>query len=238
MGSPKEALNFARTLRRKTRLFPGVEVVIAPSFTLLPSVALALKGSVLKVGAQSVSPYTDSKRTGEVSAAMLKLAGATHVIVGHSERRAEGEDDEVINAQLQNVVAQNLSPILCVGEEERTQDGAHFATIEKQLGGALKGIKNIPGLVVAYEPVWAIGKSAAEALDAQSLTEMVIFIRKTLADLLDRKEALKVPILYGGSVEPENTVKLLKDGGVSGFLVGHASSELDSFVEILKACKR
>lgn len=236
--SPKEAANFARALRRKARAFSGVEAVIAPAYPLIPAVAEALKGSSVHTGAQTLSVFDDGAHTGFVSAHMLKEAGATYVLVGHSERRAEGETDEMIRTELGHASVAGLTPVLCVGESERNAEGSHFGVIEKQLSSALQGI---PGsalkLIVAYEPVWAIGKSASDSIDVQALTEVVIFIRKTLTENIDRKAALKVPILYGGSVEPQNAGNLIKESGVSGFLVGHASTELDSFVEILKAVR-
>jgi triosephosphate isomerase len=125
-----------------------------------------------------------------------------------------------------------------VGETERLPDGSHFSYIAAQLSSALEGaLPHAAKMLVAYEPVWAIGKSATEAMQPSELEETVIFIRKTLADLLGRSDALKVPILYGGSVEGENAHALLTQGGVNGFLVGHASATLNSFVEILKACR-
>lgn len=235
--SPDAAKKFAQGLRKRSRAFVGVEAWLAPSFTLLPTVAAALKGSSIKVGAQRVAPYDDAKHTGEVNATMLKSAGATFVIVGHSEQRADGMTDEMVHAQLVRATSAGLTAVLCIGEKERDPAGGHFATIESQLRSALISI-NPNKVLIAYEPVWAIGKSAESALDPASLEEMVIFIRKTLAEILDRAQALKVPILYGAAVEAENADALVKGGGVNGLLVGHASSDLDSFIEILKACKK
>ncbi|MBX4192326.1 triose-phosphate isomerase [Candidatus Parcubacteria bacterium] len=236
--SPQEAKKFVSTLRRRSRLFSGVEVVIAPTHTLLSTVVLALKGSQIKPGAQDVSIFDSGAHTGYVSASSLKHIGVTHVIISHSERRAQGENDEMFRIELERAAQAGLTPILCIGETERHVDGAHFNVIEKQLS-ILSGLKSaIDKLVIAYEPVWAIGKTASEAMRPQELTETVIFIRKTLADYIDRKDALKIPILYGGSAEPSNVGDLLKEGQVNGFLVGHASAEFDSFIQILKACKK
>lgn len=239
--SPERAVGFVRALRRKTRTFPGVSVVIAPAFPLITPVAAALKGSSIHIGAQTLSPYVDEKQTGEVSASILKHADVSFVIVGHSERRAAGEADEMVRAQLRAAIGEGLIPILCVGERERDASGGHFTTIARQLSSALgeKNTKNsIKRLVVAYEPVWAIGKSADAAMSPADLQETVIFIRKTLADILGRAIALRTAILYGGSVEGENAGTLAKDGGVAGFLVGHASADVDTFLPILKACAK
>lgn len=246
----EEAKKFAAHLRKKTRAFPGVTVVLAPSFPLIPAVAEALsargrsalggKNSSIKVGAQAVSPFEDVQHTGEVPAALLKDFGVSYVLVGHSERRATGETDEMVRGSFIQAISNKLVPVLCVGERERDLGGNHFAFLERQLIFALKNIsKRAPlKLVIAYEPVWAIGKTAADAMRPAELQEMVIFIRKTLASVLPHAVALRTPILYGGSVEGENADVLIEEGGVNGFLVGHASVKLDSFIEILKACQR
>jgi len=238
VDSPLVAKKFAQTLRRKTRSFPGVEAAIAPSFALLPTVAAALKGSSVRVGAQTVSAHESGAHTGEVSAHTLKALGAQFVVVGHSERRLL-ETDEVVHEQLVRTAAAGLAPVLCVGEHERTPDGSHFSFIAEQIRSALMGAQSLSQkLVIAYEPVWAIGKSASDAMKPHEVQETIIFIRKTLAEMLSRQEALRIPVIYGGSVEPENAAALITEGGVSGFLVGHASAELDSFLSILQACKK
>lgn len=238
--SPEEAKKFASGLRRKRRLFNGVDVVIAPAFTLLPVVAAALKGSSLRLGGQTVSEHDGGAHTGFVSASMLRKIGATHVIVGHSERRAAGETDAMIHAQLAAACKEGLTAVLCIGEHERDAAGAYLSVITQQIQTALKNFAQAEAgkLVIAYEPVWAIGKTASDAMKSYELREMSIFIKKTLAEIFERKAALRVPILYGGSVEPGNAKSLVEDGDVSGFLVGHASAELGPFVEILKACKK
>ncbi len=230
--SPQAAKLLVSGLKRKAASYAGVDVWIAPPFTILP----LLKG--LKLGGQAVSAV-EGAHTGDVSAAMLKAAGAHFVLIGHSERRAKGESDEAVHQQLVNAAKAGLVPVLCVGEAERSPDGAHFTFIEEQLASALRGAQSLASkLIVAYEPIWAIGKTAEQAMQPADLEETVIFIRKTLADILGRKDALKVPILYGGSVEPQNAEALIAHGAVAGFLVGHASAELDSFIAILRACRK
>ena len=171
---------------------------------------------------------------------MLRDAGASMVIVGHSERRAIGETNELVRAQVVNASQAGLGVVLCVGEVERDPSGAYFSYVATQLSSALKDVSPAAHakLVVAYEPVWAIGKSAADALQPQDVQEMIIFIRKILTEIFDRPIAATIPILYGGSVEPENAGDLMRGGGVSGFLVGHASTTLESFIGIILACKK
>jgi triosephosphate isomerase (TIM) len=237
VDSPEAAKKFSAGLRRALPKLKGVEAWVAPAYTLLPGVAVALKGSTIKVGGQALSAQSGA-HTGEVSGRMLKQVGATFTIVGHSERRAAGTTNADVRAQLVAAAEAGLVPVLCIGELERdAQSGAHFSTIEEQLGSALRQ-GPIAKLVVAYEPVWAIGKSADAAMQPAEVEEMVIFIRKTLANLVGRETADKTTILYGGSVEPENADLLIKHGGVGGFLVGHASAELQSFLNILKACQK
>lgn len=238
LEKPEEAKRFASALRKRARAFVGVDAALAPSFTLLPTVAAALAGSPIKVGAQAVSAHEAGAHTGDVSAVMAKAAGASFTLVGHSERRAAGDTNALVHEQLVRAASVGMNVILCVGEVERTQDGAYFTEVEEQLASAFKGAQSYASRVtIAYEPVWAIGKSAADAMQPNEVHEMVIFIRKVLSQLLDRTAAMKLPVLYGGSVEPANAVALMAESGASGFLVGHASAELDSFIEILKACK-
>ncbi len=230
---------FAKSLRTKLRSLPYAAVSITPPYILIPALAKALARSSVALGAQAVSAAASGAHTGEVSANMLKKAGATFSIIGHSERRALGESNEAVRAQMLELSQVGLGAILCVGERERDPGGEHFSFIKEQLTSALTGLpkKTVSKLVIAYEPVWAIGKSAADAMSSPEVQEAAIFIRKTLASLIEPVLAKKVPILYGGSVEAENAAAILKEGGVSGFLVGHASANLENFLGILKACK-
>lgn len=244
--SPEEARQFALALRRRARGLAGVDIFLAPPFPFIQEVARVLESSPVRVGAQAIAPYSEPAHTGSVSGAMLKGAGASFVIVGHSERRlptgqagAAGETNDMVRAQLEQAAALGLTAILCVGEREREADGEHFAFIEAQISSALEGLPPaaVKKLIVAYEPVWAIGKSAADAMKPAELEQMVIFVRKMLADTIGRSAALRTRVLYGGSVEPANAAQLLEESGVNGFLVGHASADVESFVEIIHSCK-
>lgn len=235
--TPEAALALVGALRRKARNVSGVEIAVAPPFPFVSAVAHSLKSSPVLVAVQSVSPFADEKRTGEVSAAIARTAGAALALVGHSERRALGETNETAALEAQRAIEANLRVVLCVGESARDSSGGHFSTIETQLREGLRHVVQFGSkVVIAYEPVWAIGKTASEAMGAQDLQETVIFIRKTLAEIFPRAVALRVPILYGGSVEKENAEALIAESGISGFLVGHASVDQSAFIEIVAAC--
>jgi triosephosphate isomerase len=236
---PEEARTLALGLRRKLRGLAGVDVWIAPPTPFLPTIANLLESSSIKVGTQKVSHNKNGAHTGSVSAAMIKSIGAQFVIIGHSEYRSAAGTNDKVRGQLERTLEAGMIPVLCIGEESRGVDGEHFEVIEEQLTSALKNIpKNtLKKLVIAYEPVWAIGKRVEDAMKPAQLEEMTIFIRKMLASLLDREAALKVPILYGGSVEAQNAAALIKEGNVNGLLVGRASVGLESFIEIIQAVK-
>jgi len=237
--TPEQAESFAKGLRAKMRTLKGVDVALAPSFILIPAVAEALNRSTITVGAQAVSQYHANAHTGETSAKMIRAAGASFVILGHSERRALGETNEVVRTQVLEAGAAGLGIVLCVGEVERDIGGDYFAFIKAELTSALVNLpkKSLSKLVIAYEPVWAIGKSANDAMKPQDVHEAIIYIRKILTELFERLPAQRIPILYGGSVEAENAAALLKEGAVNGFLVGHASASLETFLPILNSCK-
>src|SRR3989344_3369452 len=228
--SPEEALWLARAIKRKVGK-SGAEVVVCAPSPLTSLLSPIFAGSSVKVGAQDVSVYESGAHTGEVPARLLKASGVTYVIVGHSERRAMGESDEAIAEKMARVSDVKLIPILCVGEETRDGGGNHFGVIERQLRAGLAKVgKKAPPFVVAYEPVWAIGKKADDAMNHMELQETVIFIRKIIVSLFGRSPGLAAPVLYGGSVEETNVGSLMKEGGMQGFLVGHASLNLKAFV--------
>lgn len=229
---PESAERVVDALRRRPQLLSRAELALAPSFPLLPTLALLARGRRIALGAQTLSPYAESAHTGEVSARTLKNFGVSHVIIGHSERRAQGESDEAIAAQLTRAREVGLTAVLCVGEKERDSGGAYFTTIAEQLS-VVKNQKT--KCIIAYEPVWAIGRSAEDAMKPLELQEMAIFIRKTLANLLGRAPALKIPILYGGSVDASSARNLLAEGGVAGLLVGRASADAHSLIDLLVA---
>ena len=236
--SGKAARALALGLKRRVKNFKKVEVWIAPPMPFIAELAKAFASSKIKIGAQNVSRFGGGKHTGEVSAKMLKSADASFSIVGHSERRETGESDADIAAKVLACAEEKLCAIVCVGERARDEHGGHFDFIAGQLRAALADFPrgSAAKLVVAYEPLWAIGKMAADAIAPQDLRETAIFIRKILTEKFTRAEAAKIPILYGGSVEGVNAAELIEGGGVDGFLVGRASADAEQFLQIIAAC--
>lgn len=215
------------------------EIVICPPFTLLPEMKRSLEGhrnSYIGLGAQNLFWAEKGAYTGEISAAMLKDVGCSHVIIGHSERRhIFGEKDEDIHKKIEAALVAGLIPILCVGEtlEEREAKKA-FTVVEKQLENGLQGLtfKN-RGLVIAYEPVWAIGTGInAKAADAQ---EMLAFIRQWVRKKYGEQQADTLPILYGGSVKPANIDEFMAENDIDGALVGGASLQAGDFARIVRS---
>jgi len=214
----------------------GVEIVVAPVFTVLSTVKNALKGTNVKLAAQDCFWEEQGAFTGEVSSTMLVDAGCSHVIIGHSERRQYfGESDETVNKKIKAALQAGLTVLFCIGEtlSEREADQT-FAVIERQLTGGLDGITKdgLKCLVIAYEPVWAIG-TGKTASDAQAQA-VHAFIRGVAAKLYGNEVAETIRILYGGSVKPENIKGLMEQKDIDGALVGGASLRADSFAQIVR----
>ncbi|MDN3506268.1 MAG: triose-phosphate isomerase [Simkaniaceae bacterium] len=212
-------------------LLPQVEkasskVLIAPPFTSIAVAAAVAKGSNILIGAQNMSDVDEGAFTGEVSAGMLKDAGAQFVILGHSERRQHfGETDEHINRKLKQAIAQNIPAILCIGESEKDRtDGLSDQVLKAQLDGALQGIDNLQSLIIAYEPVWAIGTGKTATPEIAQETHQMI--RAHLSNQ-------NVPLLYGGSVKPANITTILQQPDIDGALIGGASLDVESFTQMV-----
>ncbi|MCM8800263.1 MAG: triose-phosphate isomerase [Candidatus Omnitrophica bacterium] len=212
------------------------EIVVCPPFTALSEVAELLYESNIELGAQNVHWEKEGAFTGEVSILMLKDLGCKYVIVGHSERRTYfGETDEIINKKLKAVLDEGLSPILCVGESlKQREEGLTFKILEEQIYKDLESInfQKVANLVIAYEPVWAIG--TGRTATPQIAQEAQAYIRGLLNRIYSEEISQKIRILYGGSVKPENIKELIKQPDIDGALVGGASLDLDSFSSIIK----
>lgn len=233
--SLKDAEQYGQELLPLLADHSGVEVVVCPPFTSLTVMSKIFAGSKIKLGAQNLFWEMKGAYTGEISPAMLIDAGCTYVILGHSERRQiMGENDAIINRKVRAALDAELIPILCVGEtlQERENNRAR-EVVKEQLTRDLKNITFAPqGLVIAYEPVWAIGTGVnASSDDAQ---EMIGFIRSYLAKIYDRELADSVRILYGGSVNEENIAEFMGEVDVDGALVGGASLQPNSFAGIVR----
>jgi triosephosphate isomerase (TIM) len=229
----KKLLALAKRLAGKAR---RAKIVLAPSFAHLGLLASGNRSKV-KFASQDISSTSVGPATGEVSGATLRNIGAEYVIVGHSERRTMGESDALIAEKVKRAIANGLIPILCIGEKERDADARYLMDLKKQLRAVYEPLsaRDRLRIIVAYEPVWAIGKHAGDALAASDLREMVLYIRKALSEYLPGKSAKVAPVIYGGSVEPTNIRGLAGGSGVDGFLVGHASVDPGLFAALVKA---
>jgi triosephosphate isomerase len=214
-----------------------VDVVLCPPFTGLESAAKALDGSTLKLGAQNMHFEANGAFTGEVSAPMLRALFTTHVILGHSERRTLfGEQDAFINKKVLTALKNQLRPILCVGETLAEREaGTTLKVVQTQLEAGLEGVskEQAATVIVAYEPVWAIGTGKVATTDQAQ--EVHAFIRGLLVKLYGDAIAQKIRILYGGSMKPANAPELLNQKDIDGGLIGGASLEARSFADLVKA---
>ena len=213
----------------------GVEIVVAPVFTVLDRVAKAISGSNIKLSAQDCYWEEEGAFTGEVSTGMLLDAGCSHVIIGPSERRQYfGETDVTVNKKIKAALAAGLTAIFCIGETlDERESGRTFEVLGTQIKGGLAGIDSLEKVIIAYEPVWAIG-TGKTASDAQA-QEAHAFIRAEIGKLYSADVAEKVRILYGGSVKPENIAGLISQPDIDGALVGGASLKADSFAALVNA---
>ena len=227
-----ESLALAQAIKEGTKDIKNGEVIIAPPFTSLHSVGTVIKGSQVSLAAQNMHYEDKGALTGEIAPGMLTDVGCAYVILGHSERRKYFfERDEEINLKVKKALAVGLKPILCVGEtEDERVKGITQLVVEKQIKKALNGVENIDKVVIAYEPVWAIGTGKV-ATSAQA-EEVHSFIRGILKELYgDVSQSIR--ILYGGSVTKDNIGELIGMGNIDGALVGGASLKPDAFLGII-----
>jgi triosephosphate isomerase len=218
--------------------FEFVEAAVFPPFTALRSVQTLIDADKLRIsyGAQDLSQFDSGAYTGDISGPMLAKLGCDYVLAGHSERRQyHGETDEIVNAKVQAALRSELTPILCLGESlGMRQAGKHVAHCTGQLDRSLKGIPSeaVAAMVIAYEPVWAIGTGeVATPADAEEMTSA---IRSRISEIHDAETAASVRILYGGSVKPDNVAPIMAQPDVDGALVGGASLDAGQFAQICR----
>jgi triosephosphate isomerase len=233
-----EAAAVAGQLKALVSHITDVDVMVAPQFAALSMVAEVLKGSAIALGAQNLFWETEGAYTGELSAPMLKAAGCTHVIIGHSERRQYfGETNETVNKKIKAAFKGGLIPVVCIGESEAEREAEQtFPVVKEQLNVGLEGIDEVGlgQLVVAYEPVWAIG--TGKTATSEQAQEVHKFIRDWMDQVGGNSIAKRLRILYGGSVKPTNIAGLMAMDDIDGALVGGASLEAESFAGIVRPC--
>jgi triosephosphate isomerase len=236
-----ETIELATSLRSLLKDVPDdrMEIVICPTFVNLQAAAGVIKGSNIKLGAQNLYPKQEGAYTGEISPLMLRSVGCAYVIIGHSERRQYfKETNDFINEKVKSAIEYGLLPIMCVGEKlEEREKGLTFDVVKDHVVNGLKGIskEKAQHVVIAYEPVWAIG--TGKTATPQQAEEVHEFIRKLLAETYDEQTAQAIRIQYGGSVKPENIKELMACKNIDGALVGGASLKADSFEQIVKFYK-
>ncbi|MDP3735644.1 MAG: triose-phosphate isomerase [bacterium] len=230
-----EAKMLAGIAKKRANRCTRVLSVICPPAIFLAELAARYSSQRLSFGAQDCFFEERGAFTGEIAAQMIKDVRGQYVILGHSERRALGETDETVSKKVRAALGAGLTAVLCIGERERDDEGRYLAFLESQLGAALAGLsrQKLGKLMVAYEPIWAIGKGAESAMGPHDMHETSLFIRKVLRERYGERAAFAVPILYGGSVAPENAAAIVRDGEVQGLLVGHKSLDPKAFGEIM-----
>ncbi len=235
-ATEEDALKIVRGINRGIIESKNVEAVVCPSFLHLNLVQRNNKDRKFTVGVQNIFQEEKGSYTGEVSVGMVKDAGAKYVILGHSESRKLGETDEVINKKIHLALAHEITPIICIGEAKRDEEGHYLGFIKQQLQQALRrvGPSQLSSLVIAYEPIFAIG--AAEAMKPGDVHGMTIFIKRTIMELFKIK-MVSLPILYGGAVDPTNAHAILTNGDADGLLIGRQSLDATSFLEIINIAR-
>jgi len=237
-NSVSESLKLLASIQHHLKTIPdGVEVLIIPPYTSLYTLGVSLQDTMIKLGAQNLYWEDSGAYTGEVSGSFLSDIGCTYVVIGHSERRKYfGETNQTVNSKIYAALRNELTPIVCVGETlEERDSGNHEKVVETQLKEGLSNIhiRDAENIVVAYEPVWAIGTGkTATPLQAQ---EMHHFIRNYIEKLFDAPTAAKIRILYGGSLKPSNSAELLTQPDIDGGLIGGASLSGQDFADIVRA---
>ncbi|MFC1801940.1 triose-phosphate isomerase [Patescibacteria group bacterium] len=213
----------------------NIQTVICPPSVYLNEISKMYSGHRIAFGGQDCFWEEKGSFTGEVSSGMLKSSGANYVILGHSERRALGETDEQISKKVRSALDNKLKVVLCIGEKERDEDGNYLDFLKNEIEASLSLVsKNgLSNLIIAYEPIWAVGNKSYETATPNDIHEITIFIKKVLSDIYGRKDAVSVKVVYGGSANYENVYEIMVGGNVDGILVGRESLNAESFNKII-----
>lgn len=230
-----EAKQIFMGIKKAAKRNSHATVVVAPPAIFIPEVARLSLGGQVSIATQNIHPLPTGAHTGEVSLAMAMPYGVKYCIVGHSERRAMGETDEQVAEKVEAVLKQRLTPVICIGERERDADGNFFLHIEAQIKSVLAVVPKTryKDIVLAYEPIWAIGTGQTATVD--DVIEMQLYVQKILTKHFSRSAANQIRFLYGGSVHGGNAEVLFQSGAVTGFLVGGASLKIDEFAKVMAA---
>jgi len=234
----KESVEFVTKLKNLASTVSQCEIIVCPPFTVLYPVAQIIVGTNIHLGAQDTFWEQKGAYTGEVSPVMLCEIGCEYVILGHSERRQYfSETNEMVNRKMQAALSAGLTPIVCVGEtlDERERNKT-FDVVERQVRECLRGLDEVSAdkIIIAYEPVWAIG--TGKNATPEQAQEVQSFIRKLYSEMYSEEAASRVPILYGGSINPDNISSLIRQPDIDGGLVGGASLDIEAFVKIIRSC--
>jgi triosephosphate isomerase len=221
---------------KKIPKYSNLDVVVCPP---APFLNLFTGSKRVLLGAQNISFEKEGAFTGEISVPMIKMLGAKYCIVGHSERRAMGETGEVVAKKAGACIEAGVSPIICIGEKNRDASAEHWQEIKWQLVDSLQNISklNIKKCIIAYEPIWAIGKKSHGPMSPEDVSEAAIFIRKILSEMYGLKQAESIKIVYGGSVDGQSAKNIIESQCISGFLVGRASLNAKDFMKIIESSK-
>ncbi|MBU6431022.1 MAG: triose-phosphate isomerase [Patescibacteria group bacterium] len=235
-ASAKEAENILNGIKKTAVKLKKTQAVICPPFIYFENSRKIIGETAnLFLGAQNSFWQNEGAFTGETSPEMIKNSGGSYVILGHSERRALGETDEMVARKTSFCLKMGLKTVVCVGEKVRDEQGDYLVFLRDELRASLNKIqkKFLKNLIIAYEPIWAIGKKDADAMPPSDIHGTAIYIKKILSEIYGRENASSAPILYGGSAGKENAGEIIKNGGVDGLLVGHQSLNPEIFSEML-----
>jgi len=233
-SSEKDAKKLIKEYVETISSSKGVDLVVCPPFPYISTIYNEYSGTKISLGAQDVFYEKEGSYTGEVSVESLKDLKVSHVIIGHSERRNLGESSSDVAKKAKTCIKAGIIPIICTGEKERSEDGKYLKHLEREITESLEGISrsDISKLVIAYEPIWAIGKK--EPMSGYEMHQMSIFIRKVLVKKYGKNITNKVRVIYGGSINDSNANDILENGNVEGLIIGRASLDAKQVFSLVK----